>query len=158
MNLKMLVSLGALGAGLSAATAASAAVSFTGPAGWSHVDQPNSDGVHKFDQWRLPGDPPQTVTVIQDSSMTFADALASVRKNFADNHIRPGIDKDETCLGRPSHTVEFTVGPDGHQITVNRMIVPDGTGVVTITYARGKDYDYDADAKKALTTFCAQPG
>lgn len=158
MSLKTFVSIAAVAAGLSLATAASAAVTFVGPDGWSHTGAPSSDGTHKFDQWKLGGDPPQTVTVIQDSGTTYADSLAAVKKNFAENHIRPGIDKDQTCLGRPSHDVEYTVGPEGHQIVVNRLIVPDGTGVVTVTYARGEKDDPDKDVQTAMKNFCAQPG
>jgi len=156
MYFKTLVSLVALVASATVATAASAAITFTGPSGWSHVEQPNSDGTHKFEQWRLSGDPPQTVTVIEDSSTAYADALAAVRKNFSDNHIRPSIDKDDTCLGHTSHTVEFSVGADG-QIVINNMLIPDGNGVIKVTYARGKGFDYDPDVKKAVTAFCAQP-
>jgi hypothetical protein len=159
MTLRTLVSIAAVAAGLSLATAASAAVTFVGPEGWRHVEQTTpSDGVHKVDQWKLAGDTPQSVTVFQDSSTSFADSLAAVKKNFADNHIRPAVDKDQPCMGRPSHVVEYSVGPDGHQIIVNRLIVPDGAGVVTITYARGQGDDFDSDVRKALTTFCAQTG
>ena len=155
MTFKTLVSIAAASVALSLATAASAAVTFVGPDGWSHSGQPSPDGKVQFDQWKLGGDTPQTVTVIQDSGTSFADSLAAVKTNFSNNKIRPAIDKDQDCLGRPSHVVEYTVGPDGHQITVNRLIVPDGAGVVTITYARGQKDDFDSDVRKALTTFCA---
>jgi hypothetical protein len=158
MSLRSYLSVAAVAAGLAFATAASAAVTFVGPEGWSHSGQPSADGKTQFDQWKLGGDPPQTVTVIQDQNTSYADSLAAVKKNFADNHIRAGIDKDATCMGRPSHDVEYTVGPENHQITVNRWIVPDGNGVVTITYARGSKDDPDKDVEKALKNFCAQAG
>jgi|HubBroStandDraft_6_1064221.scaffolds.fasta_scaffold488440_1 hypothetical protein len=159
MYFRTLVSLVALLASASVVTAAMAAATFPAPSGWRHVEQPNSssDGTHKFDQWKLAGDPPQTITVIEDSTMSYSDALAAVKKNFTDNHIKPAIDKDETCLGRASHNVEFSVGTDG-QIIINNLLVPDGNGVIKVTYARGKGFDYDPDAKKAVTDFCAQPG
>jgi hypothetical protein len=156
MSLKTIVSIAAVSLGVSLATAASAAVTFHGPEGWSHSGQPSADGKLIFDQWKLSGDPPQTVTVIQDSSTAYADSLAAVKNNFSTNHIKPSIDKDQTCLGRPSHDVEYKVGPDGHGIIVNRLIVPDGPGVVTVTYARGEKDDFDGDVRKAFTNFCAQ--
>jgi hypothetical protein len=156
MSLRSFASVVAALAALGVASAASAAVTFVGPDGWHHVDQPSTDSVHKFDQWKMSG-ANQTITIIQDSSTAYADSLGAVRKNFADNHIRASIDKDEPCMGRPSHVVEYTVGPEGHQIIVNRLIVPDGNGVVTVTYARDIP-DFDPDAKKALTAFCAQAG
>ena len=158
MSLRTIVSIAACAAGLSLATAASAVVTFKGPEGWSHNGQPSADGKVQFDQWKFAGDPPQTVTVIQDSTTSYADSMTAVKTNFSTNHIKPAVDKDQQCLGRPSHDFEYTVGPDKHQITVNRLIVPDGSGVVTITYARGSSDDFDSDVRKAITTFCAGTG
>jgi hypothetical protein len=157
MSLRSFASVVAALAALGVASAASAAVTFVGPDGWHHVDQPSTDSVHKFDQWKISGTA-QSLTVIQDSSTTYADSLGAVKANFAAQHINPALDKDEPCMGRPSHVVEYTVGPEGHQIIVNRLIVPDGSGVVTVTYARAHDDAFDADVKKAITNFCAQAG
>lgn len=159
MSLRTVVSIAAVAAGLSLATAASAAITFTGPDGWSHSGQPSADGKQQFDQWKLAGDNTQTLTVIHDSTTAYADSVSAVKNNFASNHIRPGVDKDETCAGRPSHEFEYTVGPDEHQIKVNRIVIPDGPGVVTVTYAHSAKDDADPDVKKALDAFCktAQP-
>jgi hypothetical protein len=158
MSLRTIVSIAAAAAGLSLAAAASAAVTFQGPDGWHHSAQPSADGKVQIDQWKLSGDPPQSVTVIQDTGTTYADALSAVTTNFSTNHIKPSIDKDQTCIGRASHVFEYTFGPDGNQSTVNRLVVPDGTGVVTITYARGSKDDFDSDVRKSITTFCAGTG
>jgi hypothetical protein len=46
-------------------------------------------------------------------------------------------------------------GPAGKEVIINRLLVPEGTGLVTITYSRAKDYGFDDDVKKAIDTFCS---
>jgi len=136
---------------------AAAEGAFTGPSGWSHVAAPTPDPARKFEQWRLagaPNDPAQTVTYIADTTTSYADALAMIKKNFADNNIKPKLDKDTTCQGRQGHEVEFLVGPEGKGVITNRLLVPDGSGVVSITYVRGQTDNYDDDVKKAVTSYC----
>lgn len=137
--------------------ALAADVAFVGPTGlWRHVESPaQQDATRKFDQWRIGGDPAQTLTFMSDSTTSFADALALIHKNFTTNHIQASIDADKPCQGQPGHVVEFTTGPQGHEIIINRILVSEGQGIVTITYARGKDFDFDPDAKKSIDKFCS---
>lgn len=137
-----------------AAPASAAAVPFPGPDGWSRVAVPTSaDTSRDFEQWHIAGDI-STVTFIRDGSGVYADALATILKNFADNNIKPSTNKDMPCQGKTAHVVEFATGPDGKKVVINRMLVPDGAGLVTITYARAQDSDFDKDVKKSETTFC----
>lgn len=138
------------------ATAASAApVVFPPPAGWSHVAvPPSTDTSRTFDQWHIAGDI-STVTFVRDSTGSYADALAAILKNFSDNNIRPSKNADMPCQGKTGHVVEFLTGPDGKKVVINRLLVPDTTGLVTITYARSDGSDYDGDVKKSVTAFCA---
>ncbi len=130
-------------------------VAFPSPDGWSHVAVPTStDTSRTFDQWHIAGDV-STVTFIRDASGVYADALATIMKNFADNNIKPSANKDLPCQGKTAHMVEFATGPDGKKILINRVLVPETTGLVTITYARSDGADYDKDVKKSLATFCA---
>jgi hypothetical protein len=134
---------------------AAAEGTFAGIPGWSHIAAPTPDPARRFEQWRLVGgDPAQTVTYIADTTTSYTDALAMIKKNFADNGIKPKVDKDTPCQGRTGHEVEFLIGPEGRGIITNRLLVPDGTGVVTITYVRGQTDSYDDDVKKAVTTYC----
>jgi hypothetical protein len=138
--------------------AVAAGASFSGPSGWSHVAQPATDPTRKLDQWKLGGDATdagQTVTYISDTSASYDDALGLIKKNFADNHIKPTVDADKTCQGKQGHVVEFMFGPAGKEVIINRLLVPEGTGLVTITYSRAKDYGFDDDVKKAIDTFCS---
>lgn len=137
------------------ATASASGVPFPPPAGWSHVVVPTStDSARTFDQWHIAGDV-STVTFIRDTSGVYADALATILKNFSDNNIKPSTNRDMPCQGKTGHVVEFATGPDGQKILINRVLVPEATGLVTITYARSDGSDYDNDVKKSVTAFCA---
>jgi hypothetical protein len=131
-------------------------VAFIGPSGWSHVD--NSAGQvdpnRKIDQWHIAGDV-ASVTFIKDSATPYADALGLIKTNFETNKIKPSQDKDFMCQGKTGHVVEFATGPDGHKIVINRILVPDGAGVDTITYVRADGNPFDPDVKKSETDYCA---
>ncbi len=137
---------------------ADATSDFVGPAGWSHVDATGTDPNRVVNQWHIPGDQHSSLTFIKDTQSAYADALGAIEKNFTSNGIKPAFNKDIPCHGQTGHQVEFVIGPDGHQITINRILVPDGTGIDTITYARENGDPFDPDVKKAETAFCALPG
>jgi len=151
-----IVSLSVIGLALATpVTARAADVPFAGPAGWSHVAIPaGSDASRKVEQWHIAGDV-ATVTVIKDGATPYADSLGTVEKNFSDNKIKPAMDKDTPCQGKTAHVIEFATGPDNKKIVLKRVIVPDGKGVVTITYARSDGSAFDPDVEKSLTAFCA---
>jgi hypothetical protein len=152
MRLTLIASF-ALAAGAPALAATD--VAFIGPAGWSHVDSSGqTDPNRKIEQWHIAGDV-ASVTFIKDSVTAYADALALIKNNFSTNKIRPAQDKDFPCQGKVGHVVEFTTGPDGHAIVINRILVPDGAGVDTITYVRSDGNPFDSDVKKSETDFCA---
>lgn len=131
-------------------------VAFPAPAGWSRVAVPTStDATRSFEQWHIAGDI-ATVTFIRDGSGVYADALATITKNFSDNNIKPSTNKDTTCQGKTAHVVEFATGPEGKRVVINRMLVPEGTtGLVTITYARSDGAEFDGEVKKSETSFCS---
>lgn len=142
-------------AALLTAPLAAASVPFPSPAGWSSVPvSPSKDASRTFEQWHIAGDI-STVTFLRDASGVYADALAAILKNFADNNIRPTTSKDLPCQGKMAHMVEFATGPDAKKVLINRILVPDSTGLVTITYARSDGSDFDKDVKQAETAFCA---
>lgn len=136
--------------------ASAADVAFAGPAGWSRAAAVSpGDAMHQFDQWHIAGDAATTVTFIKDGTTAYADALGRIEKNFADNKIKPATDKDFTCQGKTGHVIEFSTGPDGHKIVINRLLVPDGAGVDTVTYSRADGSAFDPDVQKAETAYCA---
>jgi hypothetical protein len=137
------------------ALVAAAETPFSGPSDWSHTAPTTStDGSRTVDAWHLPGDV-QSLTYIRDASTSYADALAAIQQNFSSQHIKPAVDKDLPCDGKTGHVVEFAFGPDGHRLSVNRILVPDDPGVVTLTYTRSDGSPFDDEVKKSETTYCA---
>lgn len=126
---------------------------FVGPSGWSHNPPPATDPYRTIDQWHLSGDV-ASVTFIKDTSTTYTDAVAAIEKNFSTNKIKPAADKDTSCRGATARLVEFAIGPDGHQVVIHRLVVPDGNGVDTVTYTRSNGSAFDPDVKKSETTYC----
>jgi len=123
---------------------------------WTKVasDPPAPDATRKQTQWHIVGDP-GTFTMVDDSTASYADALAAIQKNFTDNHVKPSINKDFTCAGKMGHMVEFSAGPDGHQVVINRLLLPEApaSGLLTFTYLR-TDKDWDPMVLKSMTTYC----
>jgi hypothetical protein len=130
-------------------------VAFVGPAGWSHSPPSGAtDPQRTVDQWHISGDI-STLTFIKDSATAYADALGAVEKNITTNNIKTSANRDMPCRGATAHVFEFAYGPDGHRIVINRLIVPDGPGIDTVTYARSEGSPFDPDVKTSETTFCA---
>ncbi len=135
-------------------TTLAADVAYAGPPGWAHVDvAAPSDANHAFAQWHIPGDI-ATVTFIRDATTRYADVLANIHKNFSDNGIKTSIDKDIPCRGAAAHVIEFSTGPEGKKVVINRMLVPITKGVATITYSRADGSTFDSDVQKSETAFC----
>ncbi|MGP6159001.1 MAG: hypothetical protein ACLPYS_16085 [Vulcanimicrobiaceae bacterium] len=106
-----------------------------------------------MNQWHLPGDV-QSITYIRDGSPSYATALTTIQQNFAAQRIKATVDKDLQCDGKTGHEVEFATGPDGHRVAINRILVPDGSGVITLTYTREDGSPFDDEVKKAETSYC----
>jgi hypothetical protein len=138
----------------SAAPVLAAATVFVSPSGWSEDTAISSDPAHPTMQWHLPGDPATSLTFSQ-TTRAYDDSLGAIRTNLTTNKIKPSVDKDITCQGKTGHVVEFSAGPDGHKIVINRTLVPTSDGVIAITYTRDDGVGFDADVKKSLDTFCA---
>ncbi len=132
------------------------------PSGWTQVQNLGTpDPARTFSTWKQSSSTSaQTITVIKDTTTTYADAVARVKKNFTDNGIKPSVDGDLTCQGQPSHVFEFSTGPDGHQFVVNRTVVPISSGVITVTYVRSETQVFNDEVKTSITAFCGetQPG
>jgi hypothetical protein len=140
--------------GATATGALADTVAFVGPASWSHSPPSGAtDATRMVDQWHISGDV-STLTFIKDSSSAYSDALGAIEKNFSTNNIKASMDRDVPCRGITGHVVEFAYGPDGHRIVINRLLVPDGAGLDTITYARSDGSAFDPDVKTAEAAFC----
>jgi len=130
-----------------------AATDYLGPSGWTKADVASPVPTRSIAQWHIGGDP-SSVTFIQDSNQSFADSLAAMNKNFSDNGIKPVV-KDIPCHGATAHVVEFKAGPDGAQTIINRLLLPMGTGIASITYTRADGNPFDDDVMKAQKLYCS---
>jgi hypothetical protein len=126
------------------------------PPGWTHVENaPSTDPQRSFDTWKQSSSAAsQTLTLIHDGASSYADSVARVRQNFADNHIKATVDDDRQCRGKSGHIFEFASGPDGHHFIVQRTIVPDGAGIVSVTYVRQESQPALDEVKAAIGSFC----
>ncbi|MBV8149965.1 MAG: hypothetical protein JOY59_00280 [Candidatus Eremiobacteraeota bacterium] len=136
--------------------ATAAAKTFTGPSGWEHVDQSVPPGSsEKVDQWKQgSGDLQQSLIVLSDSAVSYNDILDRIHKNVSDAKLHVTVDKDQTCDGKTSHMIELVYGPDIKRVKVDRLVVPDGSGSVQITYIRPEPEPFSDDVKTALNAYC----
>ena len=141
------------------APAAADEPAFTGPSGWSAsaTNGAATDPAHAVMQWHLPGDTSASVTYLRTTA-SYDDSLAAIHTNFTTNKIKPSVDKDIPCLGKTAHLIEFSTGPDGHKVVIQRLLVPVSDGVVAITYARATEDSVDPAVQQAETAYCASTG
>jgi hypothetical protein len=137
---------------ISAGAAVADGTAYLGPAGWTRVDVASPTPTRTIVQWHIGGDP-SSVTFIEDSTQSYTDSLAAMQKNFSDNGIKPAS-KDIPCRGATAHVIEFKAGPDGAQTIINRVMLPMGTGIATITYTRADGNPFDDEVMKAQKAYC----
>ncbi|HMD03591.1 MAG TPA: hypothetical protein VKG44_11560, partial [Candidatus Baltobacteraceae bacterium] len=67
---------------------AQTAAPFNLPAPWSRTgnDPPPPDATRKMTQWHIVGEK-DTFTLVDDSAAVYADSIATIEKNFADNKV-----------------------------------------------------------------------
>ena len=127
--------------------ASAAAKPFPALAGWDHTTPHQSTG--RLTESYKKGD--QLVTYLTDANLSYADQLAAVKKNIADNGIKPTMDTDLSCGGKHAHEVEMLLG-----ITVyHQLLVDDSPGVTKVTYARAQGSSPANDALAALQGYCS---
>lgn len=133
-----------------------AAKPFPAPTGWDHVDQTVPAGSPRsLELWqRDSGELKQTLTVVNDSSISYDEILDRIKKNIAASPFKVNLDKDVTCDGKPAHLFELVFGPDGKRITVNRLVLPDGPGSIQVTYTRPEAAPFVDDVKASEAAYC----
>ncbi len=129
--------------------AAAAPKPFTGPAGWEHAvgASPSPQSPRAQETWKKSG---ELLTLLSDGGLAYDDIVAMVKKNVADNGLKPAVDRDRTCDGRRAHEVELTFGSS----VVRQIIVDDNPGVTKLTYTRPAGTPAGADATGALAAYC----
>ena len=139
-----------LAAALVPVAAAAAAKPFAGPgAGWEHtvVATASAQSPRAQETWKKGG---ELLALLSDGGLAYDDIIGMVRKNVADNGLKPAVDRDRTCDGRRAHEVELTFGTS----VVHQIIVDDAPGVTKVTYTRPVGTPVGADATGALAAYC----
>lgn len=139
------------------ATAAAATKPFPAPSGWNAVQQQAPPGT-TIQVWTHDSGPlQQTVTVVDDPNDAYTDAVGRVQKNITANKFKVSANKDQTCAGQTGHLFAMSYGPDIGRIAVERLIIPDGSGSVQITYMRPDPEPFADEVKTDLNAYCGTP-
>lgn len=148
--------LTALLIGLALSGLALAAKPFPAPSGWDQVQQQSPAGSQaSFQMWKTgSGDLQQTVIVVDDPTQTYDDAVQRIHKNIVDSKFKVVADKDQSCDGKTAHLFEMVYGPDVKRIAVDRLVVPDGSGIMQITYMRPEPEPFADVVKNNLNSYC----
>ena len=136
------------------ASASAAPKPFPAPSGWNAVQQQAPPGTTILVWTHDSGPLQQTVTVIDDPNDAYADAVARVQKNLAANKFKVTANKDQSCNGQMGHLFAMSYGPDIGRVAVERLIVPDGSGSMQITYMRPDPEPFADEVKSELNGYC----
>ena len=127
---------------------------FPSPSGWNAVQQQAPAGT-MIQVWTHDSGPlQQTVTVVDDPNDSYSDAVQRVQKNLAANKFKVTANKDQTCNGQTGHLFAMSYGPDIGRVAVERLIVPDGSGSMQITYMRPDPEPFADEVKADLNGYC----
>ena len=136
--------------------AVAAPKAFTGPTGWDEVQsQAPATGTQTFQMWKHgSGDLQQSVIFLSDPSTTYDDLVQRIHKNIVDNKFKVNADKDVSCDGRSGHLFSMAYGPDVKRMAVDRLVLPNGQGVVQITYMRPEPEPFANEVSTDLNGYC----
>jgi hypothetical protein len=124
---------------------------FTGPAGWEHTVGATSTAALPRAQETWKKNDGEQLTYLADGGLTFDDMVGQVKKNIADNNMKPSVAKDRTCAGRRAYEIELSLGPS----IVHQIIVDDAPGVTKVTYVRAQGMPPSAEVSAMFDTYCA---
>jgi len=124
---------------------------FTGPAGWEHTVGATQSGAPPRAQETWKKSDGEQLTYMADAGLTFDDMVGQVKKNIAENNMKPTVAKDRSCAGRRAYEIELALGPS----IVHQIIVDDSPGVTKVTYVRAQGTPPSAEVGTMLDTYCA---
>ncbi len=132
--------------------AAADSKTFTAPSGWVHQPSATSSPgavARSLDTWKKGN---QSLTVLFDAGLAYADELALVRKNISENGLHPTTDRDFTCAGRPAHEVLMSLNGS----MFRQVLIDDGAGQgsTRITYSHPDSVPAAPDVDSAITAYC----
>jgi hypothetical protein len=129
---------------------AAATKPFPGVTGWDHTvgATPSAQTPRAQETWKKSDG--EQLTYLADGGLAYDDIVAMVKKNVADNGIKPALDKDRTCEGKRAHEIEMAFGTT----VVHQIIVDDSPGVTKLTFSRAQGQSMPAEVTSALTSYC----
>jgi hypothetical protein len=131
--------------------ALAAAKPFAGPAsGWDHTVGATATPQTPRGQETWKKSDGELLTYLSDGALSYDDALGMVKKNIADNGLKPSVDTDRKCDGRRAHELEMTFGTT----IVHQIIVDDAPGLTKLTYTRPQGTPVGADVTSTLNAYC----
>jgi hypothetical protein len=134
-----------------APTAVSAALKpFTGPAGWDHTVAATATPALPRSQEAWKKSDGEQLIYLADAGLAFDDMVTQVKKNVADNNMKPSLAKDRTCAGQRAYEIELPIGAS----IIHQIIVDQAPGVTKLTYLRPQGSAPSPVVVSALEAYC----
>jgi hypothetical protein len=134
-----------------APTAVSAALKpFTGPAGWDHTVAATATPALPRSQEAWKKSDGEQLIYLADAGLAFDDMVTQVKKNVADNNMKPSLAKDRTCAGQRAYEIELPIGAS----IIHQIIVDESPGVTKLTYLRPQGAPPSPVVMSALEAYC----
>jgi hypothetical protein len=134
-----------------APTAVNAALKpFTGPAGWDHTVAATATPALPRSQEAWKKSDGEQLIYLADAGLAFDDMVSQVKKNVADNNMKPSLAKDRTCAGQRAYEIELPIGAS----IIHQIIVDDAPGVTKLTYLRPQGAPLSPVVVSAFAAYC----
>ena len=134
-----------------APTAVSAALKpFTGPAGWDHTVAATATPALPRSQEAWKKSDGEQLIYLADAGLAFDEMVTQVKKNVADNNMKPSLAKDRTCAGQRAYELELPIGAS----IIHQIIVDQAPGVTKLTYLRPQGAPPSPVVMSALEAYC----
>ena len=134
-----------------APTAVNAALKpFTGPAGWDHTVAATATPALPRSQEAWKKSDGEQLIYLADAGLAFDDMVSQVKKNVADNNMKPSLAKDRTCAGQRAYEIELPIGAS----IIHQIIVDESPGVTKLTYLRPQGAPPSPVVMSALEAYC----
>jgi len=134
-----------------APTAVSAALKpFTGPAGWDHTVAATATPALPRSQEAWKKSDGEQLIYLADAGLAFDEMVTQVKKNVADNNMKPSLAKDRTCAGQRAYEIELPIGAS----IIHQIIVDESPGVTKLTYLRPQGAPPSPVVMSAFAAYC----
>jgi hypothetical protein len=123
---------------------------FTGPVGWDHTVAATATASLPRSQEAWKKNDGEQLIYLADGGLAFDDMVGQVKKNVADNNMKPSLAKDRTCAGQRAYEIELPIGAS----IIHQIIVDEAPGVTKLTYLRPQGSPPSPVVVSALEAYC----